>query len=635
MRGATLVLALTYIVLYASCATIKVGERPQASEQCKGTGVWTWLCQEGKCVKTEAKSSSVIELNTCKLTCGKYSMLWPRPSGDAEIGKETVPFRPTRMRLLPTACAGLNACPSSVDWLVQNAFNRFQDTLSRSYTTMSKKRKAGTSPVCDAEANQREVQVSIALSTTVEKISLENDESSSLKITADEHIIRVTIAAETFFGARHALETVSQLTAFKNSHHALQIVSDVSIPNDKPAYPYRGLLLDTSRNFFSVESILRLVTAMSYNKMNTLHWHITDTHSFPIEIPSVPELSQYGAYSEERVYSHKDVRAIVNHGLIHGVRILPEFDQPAHCGEGWQWGPAKGYGNLVVCFKREPWTSYCVEPPCGQLNPTNERVYEVLGKIYKTYFELFTPDIFHAGGDEIKINCWNTTEEITTWMKDKYGGVQEKNFMDLWGMFIEKSSKKIKEANGNKDIPLIIWSNHMTQAKYIKKYLDPKKHIIQIWTATKDKQIPEIVANGFKTIFSTYDTLYLDCGYGNWLVEGNNWCTPYKDWKALYMNDPIKILKHHNVKITDKIRKSILGQEAAMWSEQVDEYSSESKIWPRTSALAERLWTDPTSGWRDAEYRMIFHRERLVERGIDADALQPLWCEQNAGHCYL
>ena len=56
-------------------------------------------------------------------------------------------------------------------------------------------------------------------------------------------------------------------------------------------------------------------------------------------------------------------------------------------------------------------------------------------------------------------------------MKDKYGGVQEKNFMDLWGMFIEKSSKKIKEANGNKDIPLIIWSNHMTQVSFSNYYL--------------------------------------------------------------------------------------------------------------------------------------------------------------------
>lgn len=61
----------------------------------------------------------------------------------------------------------------------------------------------------------------------------------------------------------------------------------------------------------------------------------------------------------------------------------------------------------------------------------------------------------------------------------------------------------------------------MTTDKYLTKYLDPKKHIIQIWTGTKNGQIADIVQNGFRTIFSTYDTLYLDCGYGNWLVKVN------------------------------------------------------------------------------------------------------------------
>lgn len=75
------------------------------------------------------------------------------------------------------------------------------------------------------------------------------------------------------------------------------------------------------------------------------------------------------------------------------------------------------------------------------------------------------------------------------------------------------------EANGNKELPLILWTSKMTDPKYLNKYLDPKKHIVQIWTAANDKQIPNLALNGFKMIFSTYDTLYLDCGYGNWLVE--------------------------------------------------------------------------------------------------------------------
>jgi len=610
------------------------------SEKCLSTGVWTWVCnnEENRCMKVSAKSQggSVVELNKCKLTCGKYSTLFPRPSGYTKIGKDTVPFMPNNLKLKAALC-GKKSCPAITRYLINNAFNRFQNTLTNTYLSISNKAKRKPTFFCTKQALQRQAEVIIRLPAGAKnnKLTLETDESYTLTIASDEETIYIKIDAKTFFGARHALESASQLMAFRESHNSLQVVSSVSILNDKPAYPFRGLLIDTSRNYFSPASIMRIITAMSYDKMNTLHWHITDTQSFPIDVPSVPELQKYGMYSVEKVYSHEDVRRIVNHGLIHGVRVLPEFDQPAHVGEGWQWGPEKGYGNLTVCFKKEPWQNYCVEPPCGQLNPTNEKIYEVLGKIYKTYFELFQPDIYHAGGDEININCWNSTEEVSRWMKSHKGGVQEKDYLALWKDFVDKSSEKMYEANNNKELPLIIWSSHLTSQTYLKKYLDPKKHIIQIWEATNDKQIANIVKNGFKTIFSPWNTLYLDCGYGNWLVEGNNWCAPYKDWKILYQSDPMRILRYQNVTITDAIRKSVLGQEAAMWSEQVDEFAAEGKVWPRVSALAERLWTNPAQSWRDAEYRFIHHRERLVERGVMADAIQPLWCWQNPGYCYL
>jgi len=620
-----LLLLLNILVFFASTGS---------ASKCETTGVWTWICQNESCVKVEAtKGTPVIEVNTCKLTCGRFSSLLPKPTGTVAIGTTTTPFLPSKMQLASVKCGSGN-CPAKIKWLVDNAFNRFQNTLTNSYLGISKKGKRKTSFFCTKEANQHDIEIHVNIASTHSKLTLETDESSSLTITTEDNQITVNIKANTFFGARHALESVAQLTMFDEAHDSLQIVSEVQISDDKPAYPYRGVMLDTSRNFFSVESIMRLITAMSYNKMNTLHWHITDTHSFPIEIPSVPELHKWGAYTPERIYRHEDVKKIVNHGLIHGVRILPEFDQPAHCGEGWQWGPSKGMGNLAVCVKKEPWQNYCVEPPCGQLNPTNMKIYDVLGKIYKTYFDLFNPDIYHAGGDEININCWNTTAEITDWMTKNLGGLTEKHYLELWGGFVKKSSKKMYEANGNKELPLILWTSHMTDPRYLTKYLDPKKHIVQIWTAANDKQIPNLALNGFRMIFSTYDTLYLDCGYGNWLVEGNNWCSPYKDWKLLYQNDPVKILKHHNVTVTDAMRKNILGQEAAMWSEQVDEHSSEGKIWPRVSALAERLWSDPQHGWRPAVNRMVTHRERMVNRGVHADALQPLWCQQNSGYCY-
>ena len=78
-----------------------------------------------------------------------------------------------------------------------------------------------------------------------------------------------------------------------------------------------------------------------------------------------------------------------------------------------------------------------------------------------------------------------------------------------------------------------------------------------------------------------------------------------------------------------------LGAEATLWSEQVDSAAVDSRLWPRSAAMAERLWSDPASNWIDAEQRFLRHRERLVQQGIYADSVEPEWCSQNQGHCYL
>ena len=84
-------------------------------------------------------------------------------------------------------------------------------------------------------------------------------------------------------------------------------------------------------------SILRTITGMSMSKLNTFHWHITDSHSFPYVSKTWPKFSEYGAYTPQKIYTPADVQEIVDFGLLNGVRVLPEFDAPAHVGEGWQW----------------------------------------------------------------------------------------------------------------------------------------------------------------------------------------------------------------------------------------------------------------------------------------------------------
>ena len=118
---------------------------------------------------------------------------------------------------------------------------------------------------------------------------------------------------------------------------------------DKPEYTHRGLILDTSRNYFPMRILRKVVDGLSYNKMNVFHWHITDSHSFPLELPnSIPELAQYGAYSKHKTYSPEQVKELVEYARVRGVKVLPEFDAPAHVGNGWQvWSPTEFFCLLL------------------------------------------------------------------------------------------------------------------------------------------------------------------------------------------------------------------------------------------------------------------------------------------------
>ena len=108
---------------------------------------------------------------------------------------------------------------------------------------------------------------------------------------------------------------------------------------------------------------------MSYNKLNILHWHITDTHSFPLHLENLPELAKYGAYSASKTYYKNEVQDLIQYAKIRGVRIIPEFDAPAHVGSGWQQFNENNtdWGNIILCYENEEWNTFCAEPPCGQV----------------------------------------------------------------------------------------------------------------------------------------------------------------------------------------------------------------------------------------------------------------------------
>lgn len=394
-------------------------------------------------------------------------------------------------------------------------------------------------------------------------------------------------------------------------------------------------MLDTSRNWYGVEDLFRLIEAMSMNKLNVFHWHITDSHSFPLECPSEPALAEKGAYGKEMVYSVEDVKKIVDFGLEHGVRVMPEIDMPGHTGS---W--AEAYPEIVTCANMFWWpagsdSAYAAEPGTGQLNPLNPKTYEVVKKVIHDVTTMFPDSFYHAGSDEINPNCWKTDPAIQDFLA-KNGTLSE-----AFEKFITSTLPSILAQNRT----VVYWEDIILDATVnVSSSLLPKENVIlQTWN-NGPKNTKRIVSAGYQAIVSSSDYYYLDCGHGDFLgnnseydqppgtdPSGGSWCGPFKTWQTIYDYDITEGL-------TEEESKLVLGGEVALWSEQADPTVLDSRIWPRSSAFAEAMWSgnrDETGMKRYAEAtdRLNEWRYRMVARGIGAEPIQPLWCVRHPGMC--
>lgn len=454
-----------------------------------------------------------------------------------------------------------------------------------------------------------------------------------------------TLEAATVWGALHGLETFSQLVTWRagggdggGAGGRIVVERGVMI-NDAPLYGYRGVLLDVARNFYPVGDLLRTVRAMAYNKLNVLHLHLTDSQSFPIELPSEPELASKGALGPQFVYSAADIRRLVAYSRSYGVRLVPEIDTPGHSGS---WGGA--YPQFVTCRDGFSWQSVALEPAPGQLNPLLSDTYRVVKNVINDVASAFPDHLFHGGSDEVVSACWMASSDIATYVHD--GGT----LSDLLQRFVYITHPYITSHNKT----AIYWEDVLLNdnVHVSPSVLPPETTILETWN-NGPLNTKRLTSAGYRTIVASSDFYYLDCGRGdfvgnntnvdvqvnpspgtptyNYGGSGGSWCAPYKSWQRIYDYDIA-------YNLTAEEAELVVGGEVSLWSEQADAAVLDGLLWPRASALAESLW----SGNRDAQgqrrsvdalYRLNDWRYRLLSRGIKAMPLQPMWCLKNPGQC--
>lgn len=362
-------------------------------------------------------------------------------------------------------------------------------------------------------------------------------EQYGIRVSADQ----VVLEAETDIGAIRGLETLLQMLDHDGGYYLWQ----ACVIEDAPRFPWRGLMIDSCRHFMPLDMIKRNLDGMAAVKLNVLHWHLTEDQGFRIESKVFPKLHELG--SDGFYYTQVQIREIVEYAAARGIRVVPEFDIPGHA-TSWLVGHPE-LGSAPGPYEIE--RGWGIFDPC--LNPANPEVYVFLERLFDEMTALFPDAYFHIGGDEVNGKHWDTNPEIQSFMKEN--GIADNHGLQS---YFNQKLLKILTKNGKK---MIGWDEILQPDM-------PTDVMIQSWRGRESMEAA--AKGGYASILS--NGYYIDLMF------------PASDH---YLNDPLPA----DTTLSVEQQASILGGEATMWAEYVTHETVDSRIWPRTAAIAERFWS--------------------------------------------
>jgi hexosaminidase len=378
------------------------------------------------------------------------------------------------------------------------------------------------------------------------------DESYALEVTP----AGATITAPNALGVMHGMETFLQLVRAGASGFSAPAV----VIHDAPRFPWRGLLIDSARHFIPPEVIRRNLDGMAAVKLNVFHWHLSDYQAFRIESRKSPKLQEMG--SGGLYYTQDQVRDIIAYARDRGIRVVPEFDMPGHSTSWFVGYPELASGGGPYHLQ----TNFGVFDDA--MDPTRESTYRFLDKFLEEMTRLFPDPYFHIGGDEVTGKDWDRNPAIQEFMKAR--GI--KTDAELQAYFTTRVQKILKKYRKT----MVGWDEVM-QGDI------PPEVVIQSWRGPRG--LAAAARAGHRVVLS--NGFYID------LMQPAS---------QHYLIEP---LSGDAATLTPEQQKLVLGGEATMWSELVTPENIDSRIWPRTAAIAERLWSPQSVTDVDSMYRRL------------------------------
>lgn len=386
-----------------------------------------------------------------------------------------------------------------------------------------------------------------------------------LTVTPSQVVITAPQRAGIFYG----IQSLRQLLPAAIENKTVQSGQQWEIPAvfiaDKPAFPWRGMLLDCCRHFMSVDFILQTIDRLAYYKMNRFHWHLTDDQGWRIEIKKYPKLTETGAWRKEPdgsryggFYTQEEIRKVVKYAESRHITVVPEIEMPGHAVAALAsyprlsctGGPFKVQNRWGV-FK----DIYCAG---------NDSTFTFLQNVLDEVVSLFPSAYIHIGGDEAPHYRWDNCKKCTAVMKKN--GL--KDAAELQGWFITKIGKYLN----SKGRQIIGWDEIM------EGILAPGA-TVQSWRGFDGALAA--AGSGHDAIVSPTAYAYFDSPIGNLTID------------KVYTFDPVP------ENLDPSLRKHILGGECNMWTEYAPQELIDSKVFPRLLAMAEVLWSYPED--RDKE----------------------------------